>query len=158
MAENRGKQFEKRFLEDWIRTVPNSSIDRIYDSVSGFKAVSNISDFIAYKKPNIFYLECKSHLGNTFPIANLTQYEKLKKKVGIPGVRAGVVLWFIEHPATVLYIPISTFTKLIADGKKSFNVKMIGSDEYPSILIPSKQLRVFCESDYQVLLDLPEEY
>lgn len=73
-------------------TMPNSTIDRLYDSTSGYKTISNISDFIGYSYPNIYYLECKSHLGNTWNFVNFTQYDKLKEKVGIPGVRAGVVL------------------------------------------------------------------
>jgi len=72
--------------------MPDSTIDRLYDTTNGFKSISNISDFIGYCYPNVFYLECKSHLGNTFPLANLTQYEKLTCKVGIKGVRAGMVL------------------------------------------------------------------
>ena len=92
MAINRGKQFEAKFKSDFINTVPNSTIDRLYDSTSGFKAVSNISDFIGYSYPSIMYLECKSHAGNTFPFSNLTQYDKLVRKIGIKGVRVGVVL------------------------------------------------------------------
>ena len=71
--------------------MPDPSIDRLYDTTNGFKAIVNISDFIGYSYPNIFYLECKSHLGNTFPLANLTQYDKLTTKVGIKGVRVGVI-------------------------------------------------------------------
>ena len=154
MAINKGKQFESKFKEDWKRTV-SPCIDRLYDQMSGYVTISNISDFIAFKKPNIFYLECKSKEGNTFPISNLTQYDKLVCKVGIDGVRAGVVLWFIDHD-TVLYIPISTFTKLIKDGKKSFNIKMVGDDTYPHKIIPSEKKRVFMESDYSCLTELEE--
>ena len=156
MANNRGKQFELKFAQDFKATVPNCSLDRIYDSVSGFKSVSNICDFIGYSKPNIFYIECKSHQGNTFPIKNLTQYDKLSKKVNIPGVRAGAVIWFIDHPECVVYVPISTFTKLMQDGKKSFHVNMIGKDDYPNLKIPSTLKRVFNDSNYSCLLDLPE--
>jgi hypothetical protein len=92
MALNRGKAFENKFKEDFLRTVPDCSLDRLYDSVSGFKAITNISDFIGYSYPNIFYLECKSHKGASFPFSNLTQYDKLVCKVGIKGVRVGVVL------------------------------------------------------------------
>ena len=92
MARDKGKQFEEKFKRDFQRTVPNCSIDRIYDVVSGYKAVSNISDFIGYSFPLIFYLECKTHKGASIPFANITQYDKLQYKVGIPGVRAGVVL------------------------------------------------------------------
>lgn len=92
MATNYGKQFEQKFKNDFIKTVPNCSIDRLYDTMSGFKAISNISDFIGYSYPNIFYLECKSHKGASIPFSNLTQYEKLLDKCGIHGVRCGIVL------------------------------------------------------------------
>ncbi len=154
MANNRGKQFEAKMREDWKATM-SKCIDRLYDSMSGYVSISNISDFIAFKKPNIFYIECKSHEGNTFPISCLTQYDKLTCKVGIDGVRAGVILWMIDHD-TVLYVPISTFTKLIEDGKKSFNIKMVGDENYPSLVIPSVKKRVFMDSDYSCMTSLPE--
>lgn len=154
MANNRGKQFENKMREDWKLTM-SPCIDRLYDQMSGFVSISNISDFIAFKKPNIFYIECKSHEGNTFPISCLTQYDKLTCKVGIEGVRAGVILWMIDHDK-VLYIPISTFTKLIQDGKKSFNIKMVEDQTYPHIVIPSIKKRVFMDSDYSCLCYLPE--
>lgn len=154
MANNRGKQWESKFREDWKRTM-SPCIDRLYDQMSGYVSISNISDFIGFKKPNIFYIECKSHEGNTFPISCLTQYEKLLPKVGIDGVRAGVVLWMIDHDV-VLYIPISTFTKLIEDGKKSFNIKMLADQTYPHVVIPSEKKRVFLDSDYSCLANLEE--
>lgn len=153
MANNKGKAFEIKFKNDFLQTVKNSTIDRLYDSTSGYKSISNISDFIGYCYPNIFYLECKSHLGNTFPLANLTQYDKLVGKVGIPGVRAGVIIWFIDHD-TVCYVPISTITKMKQDDKKSVNIKMLDTNEYDIIKIPSIKKRVFLDSDYSVLLKL----
>lgn len=155
MAVNRGKDFEQKFKEDWIRTIPDSSIDRIYDSVSGYKTVSNISDFIGFKKPNIFYLECKSTNENTFNFAKLTQYDKLVTKVGIPGVRAGAVIWFIKHDK-VLYVPISTIKKMKEDGLKSVNIRTIFDSEYRFYNIPSQKLRVYMESDYSCLLETQE--
>jgi hypothetical protein len=95
MSNNKGKAFEQKFHLDWKKSFPNGTIDRIYDSVSGYKTISNVSDFIGYNYPNIFYLECKSHLKNTWNFSYFTQYDKLKEKVGIPGVRSGVVLWMI---------------------------------------------------------------
>ena len=91
-----------------MRQVPGISIDRLYDVQAGFKNISNISDIIFYRYPFICYGEIKSHKGNTFPIANLTQYEKLLAKKGIKGVRAGVILWFIEKDK-VCWVPIETF-------------------------------------------------
>ena len=91
MAKNYGKDFERKLKEDFLK-IKDSTIDRLYDSMSGYKTVSNISDFIAFKKPNAFYIEAKSIRGNTFPFSNLSQYSQLTKKVGIPGVRVGVVI------------------------------------------------------------------
>lgn len=153
MAYNKGKAWELKFKEDFKKSLPDSTIDRIYDQISNYKNISNVSDFIAYSYPNIFYIECKSKKGNTFPFVNLTQYEKLLSKVGIKGVRAGVILWFIDHDI-ILYVPISTITKMKEEGKKSVNIKDI--DNYNIIKIPSVKKRVFSSGDYSVLLNLKE--
>lgn len=152
--KNRGKQFEDRFKLDWERTV-SKCIDRIYDQVSGYKTISNVSDFIGFKKPHIFYLECKSTRENTFNFHKLTQYDKLTCKVGIPGVRVGVVIWFISHDR-VIYVPIKTITKMKEDGLKSVNIREIDNTNYRFYEIPSKKLRVFMESDYSLLMDTEE--
>lgn len=152
MPTNYGKAWEQKIKED-LSKVEGSSIDRIYDTVSGYKSISNISDFIAYIYPNIFYIEAKSCKGNTFPIDRLTQYEKLLPKVGIRGVRAGVLLWFIEH-GKVFYVPISTFTQLKKDGKKSVNVKMENDTTYNIKVIPGNKKRVFVDCDYTILTTL----
>lgn len=155
MGLNRGKQFEKKFANDFLK-IENSSLDRLYDVTSGYKSISQISDFIGYIYPNIFYLECKTHKGNTFPLANLTQYEKLLPKVGIKGVRVGMILWMIEHDI-IVYIPISSIKKMKEDGKKSFNIKMLKENTYRIIEIPSVKKRVFLDADYSVLKNLKEE-
>lgn len=154
MPTNYGKAWEQKIKEDFSK-VPNSTLDRIYDSVSGYKSISNISDFIGYIYPNIYYLEAKSSKGNTFPLTRLTQYEKLKSKVGIPGVRAGILLWFIEHDI-VLYVPISTITKMMEDNKKSVNVKMASDASYNVKVVPSEKRRVFLDCDYSFLKDLTD--
>lgn len=151
MPVNYGKAFESKFKNDWIVSYPLSFIYRLNDQLSGYKAVSkNICDFICFNDGILYLIECKSHNGNTFPLANLTQFDKLKEKVGIPGVRAGVILWMIDHKK-VLYIPVSTFKKLKEDGKKSFNIKMVGDAEYFSLEIPGVAKRTFIDSDYTVL-------
>lgn len=154
---SKGKSFEQKFKIDFAKTVPNASIDRLYDPTAGYKTISNVSDFIGYSYPNIFYLECKSHEGNTWNFVNLTQYEKLLTKVGIKGVRAGVVLWMIDHD-TVVYLPIKTVKQMKENGLKSFNIKLLSNnpDNYKIIVIPSVKKRVFLDSNYSVLLDLAE--
>lgn len=153
MAVNKGKAWEAKFKTDFMKSFPNGSIDRLYDPVGGYYGINNICDFIGYEWPNIYYLELKSHKGNTFPFTCLPQYDKLTSKVGIKGVRAGVVLWFIDHDQ-VIYAPISTITKMKEDGKKSINVKEL--DDYHLIKLPGQKKRVFVECDYRVLKDLDE--
>ena len=151
---NIGKQFEQKFKEDFLK-IPNSTIDRLYDTMYGYKSISQVSDFIGYVFPNIFYLECKEHKGNTFPLSNLTQYQKLKEKVGIPGIRVGVIIWFSDHDK-IFYVPISTITKMIENNKKSVNVKDLNNDEYAIYDIPAVKKRVFLNADYSILKNLKE--
>lgn len=155
MAYNYGKRFEDKFKKDWQSSFPEGTIDRLRDNMSGYLNISNISDFIGYNYPNIFYLECKSCLGNTFPFSDLTQYDKLKYKVSIKGARVGVVIWFREHDE-VLYVPISTITKMKEDNKKSINIFKSREEGYNIISIPSKRRRVFLDSDYSILKNLKE--
>lgn len=131
----------------------------MYDPTNGYYGISNICDFIGFHSPFIYYFECKTIKGNTFPFSNLTQYEKLYNKVGIKGVRAGAIIWFYEKDA-VLYAPISTITEMKKDGEKSINYKKLVDKlykkDYNIIMIPSEKKRVFMDSDYSVLLNLPE--
>lgn len=156
MALSRGKQFEEHFKEDFRRSVPGSFLLRLPDQMSGYKGYSkNLCDFIAYKYPNMFLLECKAHEGNTFPLTNLTQYDMLRARLGIDGIRAGVVIWFIDKDK-IVYVPINEVTKMKADGKKSVNIKMLDSNEYNILEIPSDKKRVFLSADYSVLLNLKD--
>ena len=154
MAKNYGKDFEQKFKQDFLATVPNSTIDRLYDVMYGYKAISQVSDFIGYSKPNIFYLECKSHHGASIPFANITQYEKLLTKINIPGVRVGVILWLIDKDK-VYYIPISTIRQMKEDGKKSVGIASV-EEGYNIIEIPSTKKRIFMDSDYSILLTLKD--
>ena len=156
MAQNLGNAFEKKFKEDFLKW-KGCTIDRLYDTTSGFYGIKNICDFIGYKKPNIFYLECKSIRGNTFPLTNLKQYDKLLGKQGIEGAITGVILWFIDHDK-VCFVPISDVKKAKEANKKSINVKMIGDQEYNIIEIPSIKKRVFMDSDYSILGTLEDKW
>lgn len=151
---SRGKQFEDKFKADFSK-LEGVSLDRLFDPVGGYVGIKNICDFIAYKYPNIFYIECKSCNDNTWNFANYSQYEKQLSKVGIKGVRVGVVLWMIKHD-TVVYLPTKTIQQMKADNKKSFNIKDLQKDTYRIITIPSIKKRVFLDSDYSVLFNLEE--
>jgi hypothetical protein len=150
MSRDYGKPFESQFKSDFLK-LDGSSIDRLYDVMNGYKSIKQISDYIGYVYPYIFYLECKTHKGASIPFDKITQYENLKKKVGIPGVRSGVVLWLYEKDK-VFYIPTNTITQIMNDGEKSVGLRHIG--KYRIIEIPSTKKRVFMDSDYTVLTQL----
>jgi hypothetical protein len=152
MAKNYGKEFEQKFKEDFLK-LDDSTIDRLYDTMNGYKSIKQVSDFIGYIYPNIFYIECKSHRGASIPMGNITQYEKLKEKIGIKGVRTGVVLWLIDKDK-VMYIPMSTIKQLREQGEKSIGVRHL--ENYNIIEIPSVKKRVFMDSDYTILKTLKE--
>lgn len=47
--------------------------------------------------------------------------------------------------------------KIKDEGKKSFNVKMLGDENYESLELPSKKLRTFMKTDYAALISYYEE-
>ena len=154
MATNYGKKFEKVFEQDWRKTFPCSFIFRLPDQQSGYYGTSsNPCDYICFVNNKLYLLELKSHLGNTFPLSNLRQYDKLSPYVGIDGVKIGVIIWFRDKDK-VVYCPMETVTKLKLDDKKSINIKYLDTKEYNIIEIPSSKKRVFMESNYTILGDL----
>lgn len=153
MSKDFGKTFEKKFKEDFLK-VPNATIDRLYDVVMGYKSIKQISDYIGFIFPNIFYLECKTHKGASLPLYNISQYDNLCKKVSIKGVRSGVVLWLYEKDK-VLYIPTKTITKLKENGEKSVGMRHLNSN-YRIFELPSTKRRIFMDTDYTLLTKLKE--
>ena len=154
MAHNRGKAWEEKVKEDLLK-LPDVSLERVPDQMSGFKSTSqNPADFYLYWYPYFYYIETKSTNVNTFGV-DFAQYDRLLARAGRKGVRAGVMLWWVQHQK-VAYIPVKTFEKLIKDGKRSVNIKMLGTDEYRIIEIPSVTKRVFPTCDYSVLSSLQE--
>ena len=156
MAVNRGKQWEAKLKEDFSK-LSGAYIYRVPDNMSGYKGITGISDFIGYKYPKIFFIEAKTVLGNTFPLTNFTQFDKMTAIPAEKGIHRGVMIWFQDHSA-VLYVPLSTIAKMKSDGKKSVNIRTIDSEDYDFVDIPSVKKRVFMDSDYSCLLDLPENW
>ena len=154
MSVNRGKQWEAKLKEDFSK-MSGAYIYRVPDQLGGLKGQTGICDFIAYKFPKIFFIEAKTILGNTFPLTNFTQFDKLMSIPNIQGVHRGVMLWFQDHQR-VLYVPLLTIAKMKQDGKKSVNIRTIDSDGYEYLNIPSIQKRVFLDSDYSVMMELPD--
>lgn len=162
MALNRGKAFEDKFKTDFLK-VENSTIDRLYDLMSGYKSIKQVSDFIGFIGThfidgnwygNEYFIECKSHKGASLPFAAISQYDNLVKKIGKPGTRAGIVIWFYEKDL-VWYVPIKTIKQMKEDGEKSIGLRHIGG-KYRYIEIPSHKKIVYMDSDYSILTQLQE--
>ena len=133
---NRGKDFEGQ-VRKAIESVEDVSVDRLLDPQSGYAGVRNICDFIVYKHPIQYYIECKSCYGKSLPFSNITdnQYMGLLEKSKIYGVVAGYMIWFIDEDKTVFVsAPALEYLKLNS-GKKSFRISDLTdclSDEYAS--------------------------
>lgn len=119
MAINRGKQFEDIVKAAFI-AVKDVSIDRIHDQTTGFAGSKNICDFIVYKEPYEYYIECKSVHGNTLPFSNITdtQWQGLLSKADIKGVFAGILCWWVDKDVTK-FIDIETLECMRLAGVKS---------------------------------------
>ena len=151
-----GKKFEIQLKNDW-RKIKGAWIYRLKDIMSGYKKISNISDFIGYMYPYMFALEAKTEKGNTLNFARIRQYEDLKTCVGYPGLNAGIIIWFYNRQK-VCYVSIEECIRLKEGlGKKSIHIDMIGDPNYNVIEIPSELRRTFMNSDYSIMKDIADK-
>ena len=157
MAYNRGKQFELKFRDDWHKTMPASFLLRLADQLSGYKVTSqNPCDYIGFKTPRLFMIECKSIKGNTLPFTNMKQYDRMLPYEKIDEVYPGFIIWWIEHDV-VAWVPLDTVTKLKKEGKKSVNVSILEDDNYRTYILSTKKKRVFVECDYSILMSVTKD-
>jgi len=158
LANNRGKEFENQ-IKTQLSIIPDVSLDRVRDSTVGYLGNVNICDFICYKYPYEFYIECKAIHGNTLNFKGHIrekQWEGLLEKSKIKGVFAGILCWFIKAEKTV-YIPIEFLENEKQAGKKSINQKYIDtfiqmgedlSDTDKIIELKGKKKRIFYKYDF----------
>ena len=153
---NLGKKFEDVIKESFLK-VPGVSIDRLRDAPRKMKNVDNPSDFIVYKYPHEIYVECKSHKGNTLPFSCIReeQIKGMTEKAKIEGVKAGVIVWFIDHDLTV-WIPINEIVFWRDIGNKSINIKNIQDkhiERIKHIVIQGKKKRIYYDYDMNKFLE-----
>ena len=155
LAVNRGKSFENEIRKQ-LKMVKGVSVDRIHDQTTGFLGSKNICDFIVYRYPNQFYLECKTVHGNVLPFSNISdkQWEGLTKKFTIPGVFSGVICWWVDKDITA-FIPMQLLYSLKLRGRKSIRYDCEDSlfNKYKMLYIKGKKKRVFFNYDMQGFLD-----
>jgi recombination protein U len=147
---NRGKQFEEQ-VRHGCEAVENTSVVRLIDPQNGYAGVRNICDFIVFHYPLQFFLECKSCYGNTLPFSNITknQWDGLLRMSDIRGVRAGIIVWFIDHNETV-FIPISVLQEMRDNGQKSVNVNTL--DMSKCAVIPGTRRMILFDYDFNKFL------
>ena len=156
MTVNRGKQFEDVIKKAFLK-VPDVSIDRLHDQTNGFVGSSNICDFIVYKEPYEYYIECKTVHGASLPFRNISdnQWNGMLEKSKIQGVYAGVICWWVDKDVT-LFIPIDRLDLHRYQGNKS-----IRYDDYlwmdDVIQIKGKKKRVFFDYDMTTFFEQPED-
>ena len=145
MSVNRGKQFEQ-VIKEAFEKVSRVSVDRLHDQTTGYKGSSNICDFIVYKYPYQFYIECKTVHGNTLPFSNITntQWNGLLEKSKINGVMAGVICWWVDKDVTkFISIDILEYEKSIKEAKS------VRYDIPCAIELTGKKKRVFFDYDME---------
>lgn len=147
MPKNYGKKFEQ-IIKEAFSKVPGVSIDRLHDQTTRYKGSQNICDFIVYKEPYEYYIECKTVHGTTLPFNNIseTQWNGLLEKSKIEGVMSGILCWWVDLNQT-WFIPIW----VLEDAKTVMNAKSI-SVVHPHMqgfwtVIPGRKKRTFFEYD-----------
>lgn len=152
MAQNRGKDFEE-VVRKCFEKVKDTSIIRLPDPAMGYLGYRNVCDFIVYHYPKQYFIECKSCHGASLPLDNITrnQREGLAEVKDILGVRAGVLVWFVDHDYTV-WVPIQVILGMRENGEKSLNWKRAQLMNR-CIEVLGKKKRVFFDYDMEDFFD-----
>ena len=158
MAENRGKKFEEIVKQSFLK-ISDVSIDRLHDQTTGYLGSKNICDFIVYKEPYEYYIECKTVHGNTLSFTNITdnQWQGLLEKSQIKGVFAGIICWWVDKDKT-LFIPIQLLQSMKEKGAKSIRYDCIAHNGIWNIEISGKKKRVFFDYDMNSFFESIEKY
>lgn len=153
MRVSRGKDFETEIRKAFSEC-HDISLDRFLDPMAGYAGVRNICDFGIFKCPYQYYLECKAFSGNTLNFQSgitQNQWDGLLEKSSIPGVMAGILIWFIEHDRTV-FVPIQELKRLRDSGAKSLNIKDILEDKVIYTDFPGTKKRIMFTYDARAFM------
>ena len=153
MPVSRGKQFEKVVERD-IKKIPDIICERLHDITNGYINLNTPADYIVYKKPNFYYVECKTIHGASLPLSNLVQLERINARItGISGAHGYFIVWFVDKAVT--FVLDTYFLNRYINKDESLleylpNKKFHNSLNFMSLLILSK----VCDGVYYP----PQEY
>ena len=152
-----GKKFESKFESEYQRCFPGTTIYRLPDQQSGYAGGggSNPCDFFCYPGDCVLMVECKAHKGSSINFNEIRQYDKMLDYKGKYKTFPGVVVWFYEKD-TVIWVSIEEMEKMVLDGEKSIGLRMVDEKkpykkQYNILILPSKKLKTFMETDYNFL-------
>lgn len=138
MKTNRGKTFEKNVKDALIKAGYYTL--RLQDSMGGFAGVNNPCDFIAFKSPQFWMIECKAIRGGTL---NFKAHIRPNQEEGMYNafmshndIYAGFLVWFMDYDIIKFY-PIHELKKAKEKNIKSFTYL----DTY-GYNVPAQKLRV----------------
>ena len=144
---SKGKQFEKLFREQ-VEALGDVYCFRIVD-YSTFMGIMNPADFLAFHKPNMYMIECKTTAGASLPFKNISDYQlkSLWESFIKYSIDSYIIVWYYDKEACRA-IPISVVKGLIDEGKKSIRYDY-GDNRI--IEITGKKKRVYYEWDWKPL-------
>lgn len=130
------KQFEKN-IKQQILDSGNICI-RLFDPMGGKLGVSNICDFVAYKKPILFLLELKTTELPSLPLSNISknQYSGLLDASKYSGVVSGILVWWVKYD-------ICKFLSIEEIDEISMTRKSIPYNTDYGILLEGKKLKTY---------------
>lgn len=138
------KNFEKLFREQ-TNKLKDVFVYRLYDTM--FIQASNIADFIGYKKPNLYVVECKTCQTKSLPFKNIAEHQitDALEAEKVKGVKAYIIVWYYNHDICKAF-RTSYIYSLIQAGKKS-----VSSEDTNGILIPGVKRKKYYDWDWSVL-------
>lgn len=154
MSVNRGKDLEL-IVKDCAERVDGVFVQRLYDPQGGFASVANPCDFIMYRYPKMYMIECKSVHGNTIPIytpnpnkryGNISNTQWLGLlEASKYGIVAGIICWWVDKDVT-RFIPIQSLEGIRSNGAKSIRYDAIIPNSYT---IVGTKKRVYFDYDFR---------
>lgn len=171
MANNKGKTFEKDFQDSaksqgvWIMRLNDTSLSWEKEKNARFTP-NNICDFIIYRKPYLFLIECKSSKYKNISIQptpddakamiQAHQISDLANASVVDGIFAGFVLNYrddeIIDNSNTYWLSIENFSQFLCD----LNRKSIGEvhvAQYHGITLDQKKKRTHFTYDIEKMLD-----
>lgn len=145
------KNFEHN-VKAQLSDVKDVYVLRLYDTMFAAKGIRNPADFIAYKKPNMILLECKTTAGASLPFKNISDgqwediYNATQKAKGIRGI---ILVWFYDKDTT-LAIDIRKLVELKNNGDKSIRYDATGDG---IIKVEGEKSRLYFKYDFDTMLN-----